>query len=394
MAERALHILAVHSSADLYGSDRSLLDFVRHRGAGVEMTVVLPERGVLAAQLERAGALVVTGEVCKIERAMRTPAGLLRTAGAALRSIRFLRGVARTRAVDVVYTNTVAALGGALYARIAGVPHVWHVREILGESPALTALFRRLVPALARSVVCNSRQTLEWIRRPGPAATGAVPYRVIWNGVDPPPVESVDRTAERAALGAAAGDVLFVLVGRINAWKGQALLVEALSRLAETGAAAARVAIVGSAYAGQERFERELGDAIAQAPCAARIRVAPFRADIGPVMVAADVVVVPSTKPEPFGRVAIEAMGLCRPVIAAAHGGLTEIVADGETGMLVRPGDAAALAAAMATLLHDAPLRARMGAAGQARQARLFSSSRYAAELAAALRDAAGPRRS
>jgi glycosyltransferase involved in cell wall biosynthesis len=123
------------------------------------------------------------------------------------------------------------------------------------------------------------------------------------------------------------------------------------------------------------------------------VAVAPFRAEIGPVLAAADVVVVPSTKPEPFGRVAIEAMGLQRPVIAAAHGGLTEIVADGETGILVRPCDAEALAAAMSALLHDPALRARMGGAGRNRQQRYFSSSRYAAELGAALRAVARPPR-
>lgn len=81
----------------------------------------------------------------------------------------------------------------------------------------------------------------------------------------------------------------------------------------------------------------------------------------------ADVCVVPSVWEEPFGLVAIEAMAAGRPVIAARVGGLQDIVLDGETGLLFPRGDAAALAAAIAQLLDDAPRRVAMGARGRAR---------------------------
>jgi glycosyltransferase involved in cell wall biosynthesis len=89
---------------------------------------------------------------------------------------------------------------------------------------------------------------------------------------------------------------------------------------------------------------------------------------------------VPSLEPEPFGRVAIEAMSFGKPVIAAAHGGLLDIVADGATGRLFAPGDANALEAAMHDLM-DAPARARMGAAAVARQRAMFSVETYAAQV-------------
>ena len=79
------------------------------------------------------------------------------------------------------------------------------------------------------------------------------------------------------------------------------------------------------------------------------------------------VAVVPSAWAEPFGLVALEAMQAGRPVIGTAAGGLADVVVDGETGLLVRPGDATALAAALRRLVADEPLRRRMGAAGRAR---------------------------
>jgi glycosyltransferase involved in cell wall biosynthesis len=78
---------------------------------------------------------------------------------------------------------------------------------------------------------------------------------------------------------------------------------------------------------------------------------------------------VPSRWPEPFGTVAAEAMAAGRPVIASAVGGLADVVVDGVTGILVRPGDVSELRRAMQRLLGDAGLRARMGAEGQKRAA-------------------------
>ncbi len=77
--------------------------------------------------------------------------------------------------------------------------------------------------------------------------------------------------------------------------------------------------------------------------------------------------VVPSVWPEPFGLVALEAMTSGRPVIASKIGGLSDTVVDGETGLLVAPGDPTALANALRHLLADRDLREQMGQAGRRR---------------------------
>jgi glycosyltransferase involved in cell wall biosynthesis len=84
--------------------------------------------------------------------------------------------------------------------------------------------------------------------------------------------------------------------------------------------------------------------------------------------------IAPSTCLETFGIVLIEAMTMARPVIASAIGGMTDVVVDGETGLFVPPGDALALAGAMAYLVREPALRAQMGQAGQ-RHARQFRAS-------------------
>lgn len=386
--QATVRVLVLHSSAEFYGSDKSLLDFVSRRPEGMLLTVALPETGPLVAALEAAGAEVVIGEVCKLQRGMFSPKGVWCTTVAAWRAVCWLRALHRGRRFDLVYSNSVAVLGGALVARSLGLPHVWHVREILIGTKALTWGFRGLVSSMASRVVCNSAETRRWIA--GTPRASDPRYAVVWNGVEQSRC-SADRRQTRKELGADEGDVLLVLVGRINAWKGQRLLVEAFSRLVAGGVNQARLAIVGSAFVGQEHFEIELEQAVEASGCAERIRVLPFRADVEAIWGAADVVVVPSIEPEPFGRVAIEAMAFSKPVVAAAHGGLKEIVDHGVTGWLVPPRDATSLAAALQHLIVSPMLRENMGRAGLARQQLHFSVQAYADRVAAELNAALEP---
>jgi glycosyltransferase involved in cell wall biosynthesis len=101
-------------------------------------------------------------------------------------------------------------------------------------------------------------------------------------------------------------------------------------------------------------------------------------------------VVHASTAPEPFGRVLIEAMGLGKPLVATVGGGVPEIVIDGETGFLVPPGDDAAMARALGTLLRSAELRATMGERGRRRVHGHFSVERFAREIEAVYAEVLG----
>jgi glycosyltransferase involved in cell wall biosynthesis len=107
-----------------------------------------------------------------------------------------------------------------------------------------------------------------------------------------------------------------------------------------------------------------------------RVIACGFRDDVDAVYGAADLVAVPSTAPDPLPGAAIEAAAAGCAVLAADHGGLPEIIRDGQTGRLFAPGDAGRLARAAAELLDDAPLCARLGAAAAADVRERFAPER------------------
>lgn len=369
-----MRIAFVHQSAELYGSDKVLLTLVRDLSTrGVEPVVLLPNRGPLSAALEASDIRVAVTPVLKVARADMGPAGAWRLAREAVRVTRAIDAVlAAGPPVDLVHTNTLAVLAGAVWARRRGVPHLWHVHEII-ERPRVAARgFPLLAQWLSDRVICVSGAARDWLV--GGQRGLEDRARVIWNGIEMP--------ADRPRPGAAAPTggwmhpdrPVIGLVGRINHWKGQGLLLEAVERLAARGLRDFTVLIAGGVAPGQEHMRSELTARIARSPLADRIVLQDYTEDVWSLWREIDICCVPSTLPEPFGLVAVEAMAMGRPVVAAGHGGLAEIVVPGRTGLLFRPNDAASLADALSTLLTDAPLRECLGQAGRQRAHEHFSA--------------------
>jgi glycosyltransferase involved in cell wall biosynthesis len=302
-----------------------------------------------------------------LRRALMSPAGMARVAAAFAADAGGLGRLARTRGVGIVHTNTSVTLGGAAAARIAGACHVWHVREIYAGFERWWPAYRRLL-VTADALPCVSAATAAQFHDDDPA-------RVVYDGLaarhEPRPREEA-----RAALGLPADPFVVALLGRISVWKGQDVLIRALEEAKDV------VALVcGAPWRGEERRERELREQAARLGVAGRVRLLGFRDDLDVILGAADAVVVPSTHPDPLPNAALEAAAAGRCVVAAAHGGLTEIVRDGETGLLVEPGDPGALARALGSLDRDTA--ARLGAAAATDVAERFAPERLIAGVEA-----------
>ena len=361
----------MHSSAGRYGADRQLLALA----AGLERdrftpVAVLPERGELAGLLEDAGVETLVAPLAVLRRAELGPRRAWRTLRA---DVRELEALARSRGAALLHSNTSVVVSGRPLAKRLDVPHVLHVREIYPRVPLAWPLWRRRLLAADR-LLCVSHAVAAQFG-------GSDRVAVVHDGLPAVP-DRAERTAARAALALDRDAFTVAVLGRVSAWKGQDVLARALAErpLASIGAVGV---VAGAPWPGAERPLARLERLHSELGLGERLRVIGFRADVGTLFAAVDAVAVPSTRPDPFPNAALEAAAAGVPVVAAAHGGLPEMLRDGETGLLVEPGDAGALAAALRSLADEPSRAEQLGAAAAADVAGRFSAERMLAAVQA-----------
>lgn len=366
----------MQSSSEIGGSDVCLLRLV----AGLDRTrfqafVALPKEGPLSGALRASGATVLV-EPCMHRLSTRLGAAhYVRYAAGYPLAVWRLARLIRREGIDLVHTNTLHALHGFAAAWLARRPHVWHVREIVLQSRVMRRLELFLARRFADRILAMSG-AIAAMFAPAPRQLA-----VLHDGIDLNAFRPDQRTAGgplvRRELGLAADDVVAGVVCRLDHWKGVDVFLRAAARVPQ-----AKFIVAGGAVEGREEFAASLHALARGLGVDVRFtgwRYGPER--IAELHAALDVLVLPSVWPEPFGLVLLEAMASGKPVIATRHGGPLEIVAEGETGLLVAPGDVDELAAAMTALLRDAALRERMGRAARARAERAFDETTYVAAV-------------
>ncbi len=327
-------------------------------------------------ELENRGVETLIAPVAKISRAMLTPKGLVRFLLQVLSSLYGMRSALGGRRVDVVHSNTLAVLNGAVWAKMHRIEHVWHVHEIIEHPDMVRKCFPLMLSLFADKAVAISHAVADNLLRESPKLRNRI--TIIHNGMDPWGSANAQAVAAfRQHLGLDENDVLIALVGRINRWKGQLLFVQVAEILIGRGVKGVIFCIIGGPPPGQEHFRENLKAAVSTSAARSSLRILDFMEDIRVVWDACDIAVVPSTEPEPFGMVALEAMASAKPVVASRHGGLTEIVIPGETGFLFTPNVPQEFANALATLIADKALRISMGTAGRRRLEKSFRLDQY-----------------
>jgi len=195
----------------------------------------------------------------------------------------------------------------------------------------------------------------------------------VYNGIDPASFTSFTAGQLqhlRSELGLS-GHLVVGMFSRLAPWKGQHVLLEALSDLPHVQAL-----FVGSAlFEGDESYADALHRRVSALELQDRVHFLGFRDDVPTLMQLVDVVVHASTAPEPFGRVIAEAMLAGTPVVATRAGGAAEIVDAGRTGLLVEPGDPAALKEVLRDLLDDRTRARTLARTARSEAFRRFSVS-------------------
>ena len=281
-----------------------------------------------------------------------------------------LRRLLHDTGVEVVGTMSSVVPGGAIAALLAGVRHVWHVREPYPMStlrPTLgMAATLKLVGLLSSAVVVPSRNVAALF--PAAGKVQVVPEGIDARFFDAP---KPSRAEACRALGIPSGSRVLAVVGTVDPRKDPIGAIRVLARLVGRGVEACLV-LCGSCSLPD--YEQQVRDEAKALSVSDRVRFTGFLRDVVPVYDAADVLLVTSVR-ESFGLTIVEAMARGVPVVATRCGGPEELIADGETGFLVGVGDTEAMADRIAVLLDNGSVNASM-----IERARAFAARFHPAE--------------
>lgn len=266
--------------------------------------------------------------------------------------------IARDFGADIIHTHlSSASLWGGLAGRISDIPTLGHVH-------ALNNWFYYRFSSLAATCSAGVKQ---YVVQQGASAERV---RVVHNGIPSTRLDGVLPIPEaRQALGLNMSQPVVGCVAHLSPKKGQTYLLQAVALLRD------RFPDLVCLLAGEGEMRDALQREAEKLGIAAQVRLLGFRQDVISIMNAADVVVLPSIAKEGLGLVLVEAALLEKPTIGSDAPGIDEAIQNDVTGLLVPPGDAAALAEQLTVLLEDTALRTKLGQAGRARAERIFSQA-------------------
>ena len=351
------NILFVSIANDMYGSSKVLLSLVlqmKQNSEDYHPIVCLPlEDGPLKDIMKAEGIQIIEMPVVKLTRSMLKSLnffGLFRDYFKAKKILkRELKGVE----ISCVQSNTLATMFGAFYGVFHKPKHIVHVHEIMDRPKIASFFFKTVLQLFSNHIVYNSIATEEFYN--GMSRKIEKKSTLILNGVDRNEAAiSEEQKAEiRKDLFQAKDDQFLIgLIGRINRLKGHHLLLEAFQEISDKYPKA-KLCFVGSTPPNQEFYLTNLQDEVENLGLAEKVSFVDFQDNVYAVLESLDLVIVPSTEPESFGLIVVEAMLSKRAVIGSDIGGISTIIDHNETGILFPPNDKLALATAISELMED-----------------------------------------
>ena len=314
---------------------RVVAESVAFRGRGYQVTIACQPDSLILPRAQEAGISVIP----LVQKKGLRPAGVLK----AMRIIRAHR-------FDLVHTHSsVDAWNFGLAARFLGVPVVRsrHLSTRISRGPLSYLLYMKLADQVITSGQAIKDVMIE--------RNGMRPERIVSipAGIDESRfLPSVDASGVRTEFGLRDGDFVVGIVAVLRSWKGHQYLIEAAAQLQRQGVPV-KLLIVG---AGPQ--EGNLRRMIHDKDLDGVAIMTGYRQDVPSLMKAMQCLALPSTDNEATSQVLPQAMAMKVPVIATDVGGLAEVVIDHDTGLLVPPRDANALAAAI-RWIHEHPQEAR-----------------------------------
>ena len=319
-------------------------------------SVVISNGGLLTSQLKRVGATVYEVPVHRKNPFLW---------GSARRQV---KRILQQEGADIVHVRSRAPAWIALpAANSLGIATVSTVHSKFAPANIFKKIYNGKMLKADRVIAISHFVENEIFTHYGKSGV-AEKLSVIHRGVDlgmfdPKAVNQRRIIAEVDRLGLPDDKSIIMLPARATSWKGHEILIQALAQLSDKDAILMLLGIED----GPPAYAEKLRTMAVRYGLGGRVRIGAGSRDMPAALMLADVVAMPSIKPEPFGRVAIEALAMGRPVVAFRHGGAVESIDEGRTGWLADPLSVDSLAEALQTALSLTP-RKRRALAKDARQ--------------------------
>ena len=292
----------------------------------------------------------------------------------------------RQHDIQVVYTNSVTPIEGALAARSTGLPHIWHLHEAIVGNPSLTPAFppwlcSRIVAELSTQILVPSSFL---IRTAYPSRLLKAKATVVHNGVDTDrfgPSPSARKYLESQFLIPSHHKVVGI-VGSLIPVKGHGDFLRAAA-VSRARYESTTFLVIGD---GPSLYKQAMLSLVRSLELDGCVRFIGYRNDVDKILPGLDLLMLTS-KSEAFSRTIIEAMASAVPVVATDCGGPGELVVHGETGLLVPIGSITALASAMDEILLKPSLGNKMGEAGRKRAVEKFHQKKYVRQIEAVIQN-------
>jgi glycosyltransferase involved in cell wall biosynthesis len=282
--------------------------------------------------------------------------------------------VRKWRAV-LVHSNTPrSSYHGGLGARLARVPAVTHMHDIV-NLPTVGKRRARLIGSLADQIIVPSEAVAQVVRSHMPWATERI--HTVYNGRDIAMYSGVDSIDLHGIYNLPAGTITIGSVSAMTAWKGQDVLIDAFRTLYAQDKRL-RLFIVGGAQGAEQQrvYEASLHERVAAYGLSDLVIFTGWREDSWAFIKSLDIFVHVPTKPDPLPTVVLHACALGRPIIGSDTGGIPEMVINEQNGLIVPPADVVTLSKALNRMINDYTLRERLGSEARHHFERYFSSQR------------------
>lgn len=379
-------IIFINQSSELYGSDKTLLDLVvgLKNNYAIEPIVIIEKNGLLVEELDKYNIKYHFIPVLKLHKKMFSFNYLYQLAVNSFKGVHQLRKIVKEENVEVIYSNAFTVMLGVVYSFFYKTNHIWHCHEIINSPKLFVKIYHLLLSSrLINKVIFNSKSTMNcWAKDSHIIQKKS---ELVYNGIDlditlTSPEEIIKlRTTLFPMIDN--DTIIYGNIGRISDRKGIKILIDAFYQVQQTNPNS-RLLFVGSPAQGKEDFLLEMENRIKEYKIGDKVKFIPFVKNVFPYWQAMDIAIIPSTEPESFGLVAIEAMLVNKPVIAADHGGLSEIVINNKTGIKFEPNNLDKLLQAMIDLGKDKALAEEYGNNGHKRVIETFNIKWYVENIA------------